>query len=108
MDNDNLTFFHDEGLCDCGMTYDEEDVYKELKWWLEGCIQIIVNIFGLVGNLVSIPVLLSKDHKSLFYMTLTILTFFDSIFNITDVLESIRKIHIIVKNVPSSLAHKIT
>ena len=93
MENDNLTFLHTEGICECGMSYDEEAVYKQIQWWLEGCVQVIINIFGLVGNLISIPALLSKDHKSLFYMSLTILTFFDSIFNITDVLESIRKIH---------------
>ena len=93
MENNNSSIFYEEDLCECGMSYNEEIVYKEIRWWLEGCIQIFFNLFGLIGNLVSIPVLLSKEQKGIFYMTLTILTFFDSIFNVTDILESIRKIH---------------
>ena len=93
MENDNSSIFYEEELCECGMSYNEEIVYKEIRWWLEGCIQIFINLFGLIGNIVSIPVLLSKEQKGVFYMTLTILTFFDSIFNVTDILESIRKIH---------------
>ena len=93
MEKDNTSFFYEDDVCECGMSYDEEIIYTEIRWWLEGCIQIIINLFGLIGNLVSIPVLLSKDHKSVFYMTLTVLTFFDSLFNVTDILESIRKLH---------------
>ena len=93
MEKYNSSVFHEDGICKCVTTFDEEVVYNEVRWWLEGCIQIFINLFGIFGNLVSIPVLLSKDQKSVFYMTLTILSFFDSIFNVTDILESIRKIH---------------
>ena len=79
--------------CTCGMTFDEEQLFEIIKWWSEGVIQIIINTLGILGNFISLLVLLSKDQQNLFNMSLTMLTFFDTIFNITDILESIRRIH---------------
>ena len=76
--------------CTCGMTFDEEQLFEIIKWWAEGVIQIIINTLGILGNFISLLVLLSKDQQNLFNMSLTMLTFFDTIFNVTDILESIR------------------
>ena len=79
--------------CTCGMTFDEEQLFEIIKWWSEGVIQMIINTVGILGNFISLLVLLSKDQQNLFNMSLTMLTFFDTIFNVTDILESIRRIH---------------
>ena len=92
MTHENLTFGAGD-ICECGSTVEEEELFEKLKWWSEGVIQIVINSFGLIGNIISLQVLLLKDQRSLFNMSLIILTFFDSIFNVTDILESVRKIH---------------
>ena len=77
--------------CDCGMTYDEKEIYEEIKFVLEGWIQTGINIFGFIANIVAIITLLSKNQIStLFNKTLFILAIFDTTFNVLDILESIR------------------
>ena len=93
MININNIINADEPNCTCGMTLDEEQLFEIIKWWSEGVIQMIINTLGILGNFFSLLVLLSKDQKNLFNMSLTMLIFFDTIFNITDILESIRRIH---------------
>ena len=89
---DNL-IMQSEDICECGSTFEEDEIFEKIKWWLEGVVQIAINSFGLVGNSICLQVLLLKDQRSLFNMTLIILTCFDSIFNATDILESLRRVH---------------
>ena len=83
---------YDQEICTCGMTFAEEAVFKSFRWWLVGVFQIGINAIGLMGNSISLLVLLAKDQKNLFNMTLTMLTIFDSVFNVTDILECIRNV----------------
>jgi hypothetical protein len=92
MPNENLTFRSGD-ICECGSTVEEDELFEKIKWWSEGVFQIAINSFGLIGNSISLQVLLQKDQKSLFNMSLIVLTIFDFIFNVTDILESVRKIH---------------
>ena len=92
MFQENSTF-EAEDACECGMTVEENKVFEKIQWWSEGVFQISINSFGLIGSSISLQVLLSKEQKSLFNMTLTFLTIFDSIFNLTDILESVRRVH---------------
>ena len=92
MFQENSTF-DVEDYCECGMTVSEKAVMDKIQWWSEGVIQISINLFGLIGSSISLQVLLLKDQRSLFNMTLTVLTIFDSIFNVTDILESVRRVH---------------
>lgn len=43
-----------------GATEKEMDLYYDLAWWLDGVIQVIMGLVGLVGNFTAIPILLSK------------------------------------------------
>ena len=38
----------------------EMDQVIELTWWMDGVIQIVIGLIGIVGNSIAIPVLLSK------------------------------------------------
>ena len=91
MAHQNLTSY-DQEICTCGMTFAEEAVFENFRWWLVGVFQIGINTIGLIGNSISLRVLLSKGQKNLFNMTLTMLTIFDSFFNVTDILECIRNV----------------
>ena len=91
MVHQNLTSY-DQEICTCGMTFAEEAVFENFRWWLVGVFQIGINTIGLIGNSISLRVLLSKGQKNLFNMTLTMLTIFDSFFNVTDILECIRNV----------------
>ena len=80
--------------CDCGMTLTEEKIYQPFKLVMEGWIQIGINIFGFMANIIATIALSSKDQKfSLFNKTLFILAIFDATFNVLDILESIRILH---------------
>ena len=92
MFQENSTF-EVEDDCECGMTFAEKATIDKIQWWSEGVFQISINLFGLIGSSISLQVLLLKDQRSLFNMTLTVLTIFDSIFNFTDILESVRRVH---------------
>ena len=81
--------------CSCGMSHQEyEKIYGPLRFTLEGCIQIGVNVFGLIANSIAMFALFSKQQRrSLFNKTLFILAIFDCTFNVCDILESIRMLH---------------
>ena len=82
-----------EYSCTCGMSDEEETSLKIARFWLQGYVQIIINTVGLIANSVTMHVLNSIIRKSTFNRTLFFLALFDSIFNVCDILESIRKIH---------------
>ena len=73
----------------------DEDMenYSNLEWWLDGVGNIIICSVGIISNLVSIPVLLSKRITNVFYRTLAALAVFDTIFLTCDLLESVRRNH---------------
>ena len=58
------------------------------KWWLNGVITIIVAIFGLTGNFVSIMVMLQPKLKNSFNQLLIALCVFDSVFIVCNLLNS--------------------
>ena len=63
---------------------------SDIQFILEGCIQTIINVFGLTANIVAIPVLVSKELGNMFNRTLAILAVFDFMFNVCDLLETAR------------------
>ena len=72
------------------LTEDEMKEIEVIQWWLDSVIHIVISVIGLIANLMSIPVLLSKRLTNVFYRTLALLAIFDLIFIACDVLESIR------------------
>ena len=47
-------------LCPDGMSKDEEEIYTEVAWWLEGVVHVVISSLGLVCNSISMTVMLSK------------------------------------------------
>ena len=43
-----------------GASDEEMELYKELAWWMDGVIQIVMGVIGIAGNSIAIPILLSK------------------------------------------------
>lgn len=81
------------GGCLDGSTAEELEVYDVAAWWLEGFAQIMVNGVGISTNMVAIPVLLSKELDNIFNRTLALLAIVDTIFNVCDIMESVRMYH---------------
>ena len=83
-----------EILCRDGSTLEELELYdNHIGWWMEGIIQIIVNIIGIIANCVAIPVLLSRKLTNVFNRTLAVMAILDAVFNVCDILESVRIFH---------------
>ena len=76
--------------CIDGMFPADAKAYQIVRWWLDGVIQIIICAIGFLTNLVSIRVLLSREMKNLFNITLAILAIFDAIYTFCDITESLR------------------
>ena len=76
-------------------TLQDEDMenYANLEWWLDGVGNITICSLGIISNLLSIPVLLSKRITNVFYRTLAALAMFDTVFLTCDLLESVRRNH---------------
>lgn len=58
------------------------------KFWINGVVTIIVAVFGLVGNFVSILVLLQPKMRNSFNALLVALCVFDTLFIICNLLTS--------------------
>ena len=43
-----------------GATDQEMELYYNMAWWLDGVVQVVMGLVGLLGNSVAIPILLSK------------------------------------------------
>ena len=39
---DNLTMQSGD-ICECGSTFEEDEIFEKIKWWLEGVVQIAIN-----------------------------------------------------------------
>ena len=82
------------GSCTCGMTHEEaETIFEPLKFVLENCVSVGINIFGLFANSIAMVVLYSRSLQTLFMKTLFILAIFDLNFNICDILETVRLVY---------------
>ena len=79
--------------CRDGSSLDDLRLYEAVSWWIEGVIQIVINVIGIIANCVAIPVLLSRKLANVFNRTLAILAVLDAIFNMCDIFESIRIFH---------------
>ena len=79
--------------CRDGSSLDDLKLYEAVSWWIEGVIQIVINVIGIIANCVAIPVLLSRKLTNVFNRTLAILAVLDAIFNMCDIFESIRIFH---------------
>ena len=80
-------------VTNCSHYKEDADKYEDLEWWVDGVVIIIISSIGIISNLLSIPVLLSRQLTNVFYRTLASLAIFDTIFLICDLLESIRRNH---------------
>ena len=83
----------DELLCIDGMNRFDAEIYQNIRWWLDGVFHIAICAVGFVTNLISIRVLLSREMKNLFNITLAILAMFDAIYTLCDISESLRIVH---------------
>ena len=80
--------------CTCGMSLEEaEQIFEPIKFVLEECVSIGINVFGLIANSIALRVLFKHELKTLFIKTLFMLAVFDVVFNICDILETIRLVH---------------
>ena len=80
--------------CTCGMSHEEAtNIYEPLRFSLEGCLVIGIDIFGIISNSLAGYVLFTKEAKTLFNKTLFVLATIDILFNISDILETIRLVH---------------
>ena len=78
----------------CSNQYIEDTKqYQNMEWWMDGVGNIIICSVGIICNLLSIPVLLSRRLTNVFYRTLAALALFDTVFLMCDLLESIRRNH---------------
>ena len=73
------------------LSENEMENLRTIEWWFDSVLHIAVSVLGLIANLISIPVLLSKYLTNVFYRTLAFLSMFDFIFIACDVLEQIRR-----------------
>ena len=80
-------------ITNCSHFDEEAEKYKDLEWWVDGVVIIVISSIGIIANLLSIPVLLSRQLTNVFYRTLASLALFDTIFLVCDLLESIRRNH---------------
>ena len=80
-------------VCRDNTSYEDMEAFFYVDWWLQGVLHICISIAGLIANSISIPVLISKKLKNLFNRTLAILAGFDAVYNLLDLLESIRRNH---------------
>ena len=83
----------EQACCRDGLSLDDLSLYEEVSWWIEGVIQIVINVIGIIANCIAIPVLLSRKLTNVFNRTLAILAVCDAIFNMCDIFESIRMFH---------------
>ena len=51
--------------CEDGMSLEEEEIYVEIAWWLEGVVHLVISTLGLFANSISMSVMLSKGKFSL-------------------------------------------
>ena len=49
-------------LCQDGMSIDEEEIYVEIAWWLEGVVHLVISTLGFFANSISMSVMLSKGN----------------------------------------------
>ena len=74
----------------CDESHDQE-LYAALSWWLEGIVELLICLTGLIVNCIAIPILCSKKMSSIFNRLLVFLTVFDNLFIVCCILESMRK-----------------
>ena len=81
-------------LCVAGMTFAENEVYRRISWCLEGVVHIILSLMGFLANAIAARVMLSSELlNNIFNRTLAILAVVDAVFNVCDILESVRIYH---------------
>ena len=73
------------------ITNHERESIQTIEWWFDSVLHITLCVLGLLANLISIPVLLSRHLTNAFYRTLAFLAAFDFMFIACDILESIRR-----------------
>jgi len=83
MENWNETFPDNSSnsSCDFDPTFDRY-VGSQCSYWLEGVLMTVVGVPGILGNIISIIVLTSKDMKNSFNLLLSCLAVIDILFNI--------------------------
>lgn len=47
-------------LCIDGMSVEEEPIYVNIAWWLEGIVHVVISVVGLIANSIAMTVMLSK------------------------------------------------
>ena len=58
MENNHTT------ICIDGMSVEEEQIYLNTAWWVEGVVHVVISVVGLFANLISMAVMLSKGNLS--------------------------------------------
>ena len=73
---------------------DFQNLLKSFNLWIDGVLIIIISIFGLIGNLITIVIFNRKELRSTFHASLCVLavfdlgyilvTFFDTVLQVVD------------------------
>ena len=53
--------------CQNGMSLQEDEIYVEIAWWLEGIVHLVISILGLFANSISMSVMLSKGEFQFYH-----------------------------------------
>ena len=56
---------------------DLQSLLKSFNLWIDGILIIIISIFGLIGNLITIVIFNRKELRSTFHASLCVLAVFD-------------------------------
>ena len=56
---------------------DFQNLLKSFNLWIDGVLIIIVSVFGLIGNLITIVIFNGKELRSTFHASLCVLAVFD-------------------------------
>lgn len=72
-------------------TREDSEFKVAFSFWVEGVIQVILAVFGILGNILSCFVLTRKEMRNSFNLLLVTLATFDTCYLIGAILESLRK-----------------
>ena len=77
---------------DCPIFSHQDNLFLEsFSFWVEGVVQTICAVFGIIGNILAGIIITRKDMRNSFNLLLVSLACFDSTYLLGSILDSIRK-----------------
>ena len=77
---------------DCpSFSHQDELFLKSFSFWVEGVVQTLCAVLGIIGNILASVIITRKDMRNSFNLLLVSLACFDSTYLVGSILDSIRK-----------------